>query len=86
MMSLKQKLTQIPKASGVYFFRDTEGAIIYIGKAKNLRKRVKTYFSISKTKSRKLESHVWENVENQIAIESVNKSSKSNQKKIVKLD
>jgi len=44
-MSLKQKLSQIPKSPGVYFFRNEKGDIIYIGKAKVLRNRVRSYFN-----------------------------------------
>ena len=35
MMGLKQKLTQIPKSPGVYFFRNTKGEIIYNGQVIN---------------------------------------------------
>jgi excinuclease ABC subunit C len=34
----------IPKLTGVYLFKDAQGAIIYIGKAKNLHHRVNSYF------------------------------------------
>ena len=44
-MSFKTKLGQIPKSPGVYFFRDTKGNIIYIGKAKVLHNRVRSYFN-----------------------------------------
>ncbi len=37
-------LNNLPEASGVYFFKDGDGKIIYIGKARNLRDRVKSYF------------------------------------------
>lgn len=37
-------LTSLPLNPGCYLFRDTEKRIIYVGKAKNLRKRVKSYF------------------------------------------
>jgi excinuclease ABC subunit C len=37
-------LTSLPSNPGCYLFRDTEKRIIYVGKAKNLRKRVKSYF------------------------------------------
>jgi len=40
----EQTLNNLPEASGVYFFKDGEGKIIYIGKARNLRDRVKSYF------------------------------------------
>lgn len=38
----------IPEQPGVYLMKDFEGKIIYIGKAKNLRKRVTSYFAESK--------------------------------------
>ncbi len=34
----------LPQAPGVYLFKDPKGAILYVGKAKELRKRVRTYF------------------------------------------
>ena len=36
-MSLRDKLKSIPKHPGVYFFKDKNSDIIYIGKAKNLK-------------------------------------------------
>ena len=47
-------LNLLPPESGIYRFLDSDKKIIYIGKAKNLRKRVKSYFSKSKVKSKKL--------------------------------
>jgi excinuclease ABC subunit C len=41
---LIQKIQQLPKLPGVYLYKDKKGDIIYIGKAKNLRNRVKSYF------------------------------------------
>lgn len=43
-MNLKQKLKEIPTSPGVYLHKDANGKIIYIGKAKNLRSRVRQYF------------------------------------------
>lgn len=41
----KMSLTEsLPRRPGVYLFRDRTGAVIYIGKAKNLRNRVRSYF------------------------------------------
>ena len=34
----------IPTDPGIYLMKDSDGIIIYIGKAKNLKKRVKSYF------------------------------------------
>lgn len=42
--SLSLKLKNLPDAPGVYLFRNLDGKIIYIGKAKSLRNRVRTYF------------------------------------------
>ncbi|MDR1300750.1 MAG: GIY-YIG nuclease family protein [Candidatus Nomurabacteria bacterium] len=41
---LAKKLQKLPSAAGVYFHKDAAGEIIYVGKAKNLRNRVKSYF------------------------------------------
>ena len=43
-MSLEQKLKEIPVSAGVYLYKDNAGKIIYIGKAKRLRSRVRSYF------------------------------------------
>ncbi|MCX5807443.1 MAG: excinuclease ABC subunit UvrC [Proteobacteria bacterium] len=40
-------INSLPESSGVYIFRDKEGNIIYIGKAKNLKDRVKSYIGES---------------------------------------
>ena len=47
-MSLKSKLKQVPTKPGVYRFKDEKDTILYIGKAKNLRNRVRSYFQNSK--------------------------------------
>lgn len=44
MADLKEKIRSLPELPGVYFFKDSQGAIIYIGKAKSLKKRVASYF------------------------------------------
>jgi len=43
-MSLEEKIRQLPTSPGVYLMRDDKGEIIYVGKARNLRQRVRTYF------------------------------------------
>ena len=43
-MSLEEKLKEIPSSPGVYLHKDAAGKVIYIGKAKNLRSRVRSYF------------------------------------------
>ena len=41
---LKEKVSKLPTTPGVYQFFDANGVIIYIGKAKNLKNRVSSYF------------------------------------------
>ena len=42
---LKLKLSLLPEVPGVYRYRNREGTIIYVGKAKNLKRRVNSYFN-----------------------------------------
>jgi excinuclease ABC subunit C len=41
---LEEKLKEIPSSPGVYLHKDAAGRVIYVGKAKNLRSRVRSYF------------------------------------------
>ena len=43
-MDLLQKIRTIPTEPGVYLYKNAEGQVIYVGKAKNLRSRVSSYF------------------------------------------
>src|ERR1700684_2483007 len=43
-MDLHQKIRTLPTAPGVYLYKNAEGEVIYVGKAKNLRSRVGSYF------------------------------------------
>ncbi|MBQ5718227.1 MAG: GIY-YIG nuclease family protein, partial [Alistipes sp.] len=52
--SLKEQVAQLPLQPGVYQFLDHTGTIIYVGKAKSLRKRVSSYFVDSKEHSAKV--------------------------------
>ena len=44
-MHLREKSAQLPLAPGVYLYKDDAGRVIYVGKAKSLRLRVRSYFS-----------------------------------------
>jgi len=43
-MDLQQKIRTIPALPGCYLYKNAEGEVIYVGKAKNLRARVRSYF------------------------------------------
>jgi excinuclease ABC subunit C len=43
-MDLTEKIRTIPLRPGVYLYKNAEGEVIYVGKAKNLRARVRSYF------------------------------------------
>ena len=53
-------LKRIPESPGVYQYYDTEGEIIYVGKAKNLHRRVNSYFNKDhqSSKTRQLVAHI----------------------------
>src|SRR3989304_3330003 len=61
MVSLKEKVKALPDLHGVYIMKNEEGQVIYVGKAKSLRKRVASYFlktAGQSTKTASLVSHI----------------------------
>jgi excinuclease ABC subunit C len=52
-MTLDEKLKNLPVSPGVYLHKDEAGKIIYVGKAKNLRNRVRSYFQSGRGHDRK---------------------------------
>ncbi len=49
---LESQLKRVPTASGVYLFRDPAGEVLYVGKAKSLRPRVRSYFQAGSSDTR----------------------------------
>lgn len=59
---LRRKISDLPTQPGVYLYRDQEGQLLYIGKAKVLRNRVKSYFHTKNldAKTRRLVARIWD--------------------------
>jgi len=57
---LQAKIKKLPREPGVYFHKDKIGQIIYVGKASNLRNRVRQYFQASRSRDPKTELLVGE--------------------------
>lgn len=58
MLSLQDKLQNLPENPGVYIMRDEDNTIIYVGKAINLKNRVRQYFQSSKNQHPKVAAMV----------------------------
>src|SRR6056297_1354486 len=52
--ALADKLDHLPTRPGVYQHKDAEGTVLYVGKAKNLRSRVRSYFQESRPRDKRL--------------------------------
>ena len=59
-MDLKSKINKLPETSGVYFFKDKRGRVIYVGKANSLKSRVSSYFNNSSLQSPKISKMIKE--------------------------
>ena len=59
---LKRKLGDLPLRAGCYLYRDEGGNLLYVGKAKVLRNRVKSYFQQKRLdgKTRRLVARIWD--------------------------
>ncbi len=47
-MTLEETIQQLPSSAGIYQYFDKNGHLLYVGKAKNLKNRVKSYFNTTK--------------------------------------
>ena len=57
-LSLLEKIDALPTKPGVYQFKNTDGKIIYVGKAQNLRNRVRQYFQKSRSVDLRIDAMV----------------------------
>jgi len=53
-MSLSEKIKSLPDAPGVYLMKDSRGVVVYVGKAKSLKKRVRAYLTPEKDERPKI--------------------------------
>jgi len=60
--TVESKLKRIPPGPGVYLYKDAAGQTIYVGKAKSLRNRVRTYFQLSRDLD-ELKDHMMDAIE-----------------------
>lgn len=54
MFDIKKELSKLPEKPGVYLMYDKDDTIIYVGKAINLKNRIRQYFDNSKNKHPKV--------------------------------
>ena len=55
MFDIAEELKKLPNSPGVYLMHDKKDAIIYVGKAINLKNRVRSYFRESTNKTAKIQ-------------------------------
>jgi len=60
IMDIKSKINKLPDRSGVYFFKDKRGKVIYVGKANSLKSRVSSYFNNFNQQSPKINKMIKE--------------------------
>lgn len=58
----KSSFLLLPEKAGVYYFRDDKGQVIYVGKARNIRRRVGGHFSAAESKGRsaRMRHHIYD--------------------------
>src|SRR3954463_10547690 len=49
--SILEKIPHLPESPGVYLWRDADGTVLYVGKAKRLRSRVRSYVNLDRIES-----------------------------------
>ena len=83
-MDLQAKIRTIPTSAGVYLYKNAEGEIIYVGKAKNLRSRVSSYFREGRWEDAKTDSLVREAVDVDYIVVANNKEALALENHLIK--
>src|SRR5271168_4228922 len=83
-MDLLQKIRTIPTEPGVYLYKNTEGEVIYVGKAKNLRSRVASYFHEGRWEDSKTGTLVREAVDVDYTVVANNKEALALENNLIK--
>jgi excinuclease ABC subunit C len=83
-MDLLQKIRTIPTEPGVYLYKNAEGEVIYVGKAKNLRSRVASYFHEGRWEDSKTGTLVREAVDVEYIVVGNNKEALALENNLIK--
>lgn len=83
-MDLQAKIRTIPTSPGVYLYKNAEGEVIYVGKAKNLRSRVRSYFLQGRAEDAKTGSLIREAVDVDYIVVDNNKEALALENNLIK--
>jgi excinuclease ABC subunit C len=83
-MALLEKIRTIPTSAGVYLYKNAEGEVIYVGKAKNLRNRVASYFHAGRVEDAKTGTLVREAVDVDYIVVANNKEALALENHLIK--
>ena len=83
-MDLHQKIRSLPVSPGVYLYKNAEGEVIYVGKAKNLRSRVSSYFHTGRVEDAKTGTLVREAVDVDYIVVANNKEALALENHLIK--
>ncbi len=83
-MDLQAKIRTIPTSPGVYLYKNAESEVIYVGKAKNLRSRVRSYFLQGRIEDAKTGSLIREAVDVEYIVVDNNKEALALENNLIK--
>src|ERR1700690_2603628 len=83
-MDLQQKIRSIPASPGAYLYKNAEGEVIYVGKAKSLRHRISSYFHEGRTADAKTGTLVREAVDVDYIVVANNKEALALENNLIK--